>query len=151
MFNKYIDNYLDGIKSGKFVVGKDIKKLIKNVILPKLTREDVIVKHDEIEDHITVTDKYFPDPLLPWECFVIALMHCYYDDGTFVWTNILAMTGRGAGKNGFVARLAFYYTSAKWGISGYDVHIVANSEKQAITSHEEVYNVIDGNKLLKKA
>ena len=40
MFNKYIDNYLDGIKSGKFVVGKDIKKLIKNVIFPKLTRED---------------------------------------------------------------------------------------------------------------
>ncbi len=151
MFNKYIDNYLDGIKNGKFIVGKDIKRVIKNVIIPKLTREDVIIKHDEIEDHITVTDKYFPDPLLPWECFVIALMHCYYDDGTFVWTNILAMTGRGAGKNGFVARLAFYYTSAKWGIAGYDVHIVANSEKQAITSHEEVYNVIDGNKLLKKA
>ena len=103
MFNKYIDEYLDGIENGTFIVDNDIKRLIENVIVPKLTRNDVIIKHDEIEDHINVTNKYFPDPLLPWENFIIALMHCYYDDGTFVWTVIFIETGRGAGKNGFVA------------------------------------------------
>lgn len=150
-YNKYIDEYISGIENGTFIVSNDIKKAIKNVIIPKLELPNVIINHEEIEDHIVMTNKYFPDPLLPWENFIIALMHCYYDDGTIVWTTFLIMTGRGAGKNGFVARLSFYFVSAKWGIEEYNVHIVANSEKQATTSPKEVYSVIDKNKKLQKA
>lgn len=150
-YNKYIDEYISGIENGTFIVSNDIKKAIKNVIIPKLELPNVIINHEEIEDHIVMTNKYFPDPLLPWENFIIALMHCYYDDGTIVWTTILIMTGRGAGKNGFVARLSFYFVSPKWGIEEYNVHIVANSEKQATTSPKEVYSVIDKNKKLQKA
>ena len=150
-YNKYIDEYISGIENGTFIVSNDIKKAIKNVIIPKLELPNVIINHEEIEDHIVMTNKYFPDPLLPWENFIIALMHCYYDDGTIVWTTFLIMTGRGAGKNGFVARLSFYLVAAKWGIEEYTVHIVANSEKQATTSPKEVYSVIDKNKKLQKA
>lgn len=150
-YNKYIDEYIFGIENGTFIVSNDIKKAIKNVIIPKLELPNVIINHEEIEEHIVMTNKYFPDPLLPWENFIIALMHCYYDDGTIVWTTFLIMTGRGAGKNGFVARLSFYFVSAKWGIEEYNVHIVANSEKQATTSPKEVYKVIDKNKKLQKA
>lgn len=150
-YNEYIDEYIFGIENGTFIVSNDIKKAIKNVIIPKLELPNVIINHEEIEEHIVMTNKYFPDPLLPWENFIIALMHCYYDDGTIVWTTFLIMTGRGAGKNGFVARLSFYFVSAKWGIEEYNVHIVANSEKQATTSPKEVYKVIDKNKKLQKA
>lgn len=150
-YNKYIDEYIFGIENGTFIVSNDIKKAIKNVIIPKLELPNVIINHEEIEVHIVMTNKYFPDPLLPWENFIIALMHCYYDDGTIVWTTFFIMTGRGAGKNGFVARLSFYFVSAKWGIEEYNVHIVANSEKQATTSPKEVYKVIDKNKKLQKA
>lgn len=53
-------------------------------------------------------------------------------------------------KNGFIAALSFYFTTSFHGIKEYNVDIVANSEKQAKTSFEDVYNVIDDNKKLQR-
>lgn len=59
--------------------------------------------------------------------------------------------GRGNGKNGFISALIWYLTSAAHGVESYNVDIIANSEDQAKTSFDDVYNVIKGDKTGKLA
>ena len=151
IYNKYIDAYIWKVERGEVVVNEDIKKLIKNVIHPKLSQSNVVIKHDKIEQAITKINEYFPFELLDWQEFIIGLAHCYYDDDTLVWDTYLIMMGRGGGKNGFISGLSFYFTTSFHGIKAYNVDIVANSEKQAMTSFMDVYDVIDTNQKLKKA
>lgn len=150
-FNKYIDAYIHKVENGLVTVGRDIKDLIKNVVRPKLSQPNVVIKHDMIEQAIVKINEYFPFDLLDWQEFIIGLAHCYYDDDTLVWDTYLTMMGRGAGKNGFISGLSFYFTTPFHGIREYNVDIVANSEKQAKTSFMDVYSVIDENSKLKKA
>ena len=151
IFNKYIDAYIHKVENDEVVVGEDIRNLIKNVVKPKLSQPNIVIKHDMIEQAISKINEYFPFKLLDWQEFIIGLAHCYYDDDTLVWDTYLTMMGRGAGKNGFISGLSFYFTTPFHGIREYNVDIVANSEKQAKTSFMDVYNVIDENNKLKKA
>lgn len=89
--------------------------------------------------------------MLPWERFIIGLIHCYYDDGTLAWDTFFLYMGRGGGKNGFISAVSWYLTTSFHGIKEYNVDIVANSESQAKTSFEDVYNTIEDNKKLQKA
>lgn len=150
IYNKYIDDYIWKVERGEIIVGEDIKKLIKNVIHPKLSQPNIVIKHEMIEQDIQKTNEYFPFELLDWQMFIIALTHCYYDDDQLVWDIIFLMCGRGAGKNGFMSTRCFYYTTPFHGVRAYNVDIVANSEKQAKTSFEDVYDVIDSNPKLQK-
>lgn len=62
------------------------------------------------------------------------------------------MLGRGGGKNGLISVVTHFLISELHGIPEYNISIVANSEEQAKTSFEEVYNAIDFNaEPLKKA
>ena len=151
IYNKYIDSYVWKVERGEIIVGEDIKKLIKNVIHPKLSKDNIVIKHDLIEQQINKINEYFPFKLFDWQEFAIALTHCYYDDDTLVWNNFLLMMGRGAGKKtGFIAGLSFYYTTPFHGVREYNIDIVANSERQAKTSFEDVRLVIQENKKLHK-
>ena len=150
IYNKYIDSYVWKVERGEIIVGEDIKKLIKNVIHPKLSQDNIVIKHDLIEQQINKINEYFPFKLFDWQEFAIALTHCYYDDDTLVWNQFLLMMGRGAGKNGFIAGLSFYYTTPFHGVREYNIDIVANSERQAKTSFEDVRLVIQENKKLHK-
>lgn len=149
-FNKYIDEYINLIESGAIESCEDIKKCIE-LIKNKLSQSNVFIDHDRIEKAVTKIEEYFKYKLLPWEKFVIGLIHCYYDDGTLVWTTFLIMMGRGNGKNGFISGVSWYLTTDFHGLPKYNVDIVANSEDQAETSFNDVYEIIDDNKKLKKA
>ena len=98
IFNKYIDAYIRKVEDGAVVVGKDILNLINNVVKPKLSQPNVIIKHDMIEQAITKINEYFPFKLLDWQEFIIGLTHCYYDDDTLVWDTYLTMMGVELGK-----------------------------------------------------
>lgn len=150
IFNKYIDEYINLIESGAIESCEDIKKCIE-LVKNKLSQPNVFIDHDRIEKAVTKIEEYFKYKLLPWEKFVIGLIHCYYDDGTLVWTTIFLMMGRGNGKNGFISGVSWYLTTDFHGLPKYNVDIVANSEDQAETSFNDVYEIIDDNKKLKKA
>ena len=60
-------------KDGAVVVGKDILNLINNVVKPKPSQPNVIIKHDMIEQAITKINEYFPFKLLDWQEFIIGL------------------------------------------------------------------------------
>ncbi|MGL5869187.1 terminase large subunit domain-containing protein [Clostridium chrysemydis] len=150
IFNKYIDEYIYLIESGAMESCEDIRKCI-NLVKEKLSQPGIFIDHNRIEMAVTKIEEYFKFKLMPWEKFVLGLIHCYYDDGTLVWTTIMIMMGRGNGKNGFISGVSWYLTTAFHGLPKYNVDIVANSEDQAETSFNDVYEVIDDNKKLKKA
>ncbi|WP_066679341.1 terminase TerL endonuclease subunit [Clostridium septicum] len=150
IFNKYIDEYIELVESNKVKTNKDIKKAI-NIVKNKLSKSNVIIESQKIEKAVKKIEQYFKFELLPWEKFIIGLIHCYYDDNTLVWDTFLLYMGRGGGKNGFIAAVSWYLTTNFHGIREYNVDIVANSETQAKTSFEDVYNIIEDNKKLQKA
>ena len=150
-YNPYIDKYINLVKREEVNTNEDIKLLIELVKKKLSPPNNVVIKHEMIEDGIKKINEYFPFKLLPWQEFVFALIHVYYEDDTLVWDTFLLMMGRGAGKNGFIAALSFYFTTPFHGIKQYNVDIVANSENQAKTSFDDVYNVIEDHPKLQKA
>lgn len=149
-FNKYIDEYIDLVENNKVLTNEDIKKAIE-IVKDKLSQPNVIIGSEKIEKAVEKIEEYFKFSLLPWEKFIIGLIHCYYDDGTLVWDTFFLYMGRGGGKNGFISAVSWYLTTGFHGIKEYNVDIVANSEAQAKTSFEDVYNTIEDNKKLQKA
>lgn len=142
-YHKYIDDYMETIRTGKIPSSKEIKKAM-DYIETKLDNPDVIIKSKMIDKAVELIEKYFEIKLLDWELFIIALIHAYYkSDDTIVFDEFFIMMGRGNGKNGFISPLVWYLTTHYHGIKEYNVDIIANSEDQAKTSFFDVYNVLE--------
>jgi len=142
-YHPYIDNYIDGVRTGK-IVGCQELKMAMDYIEEKLDNPDVFIDHDKIEKAVELTERYFEYKLFDWELFVFALIHCYYkSNDTVVFDEILLVMGRGNGKNGFISPVAWYLTTHYHGIREYNIDIIANAEDQAKTSFNDVYGVLE--------
>lgn len=142
-YHRYIDDYIDGCRSGKIIVGKDIL-LALNYIEFKLNEDDIFIDNKKIDKAVELMERYFEISLFDWELFVTALIHCYYKaSDTVVFDEILLEMGRGNGKNGFISPIAWYLTTHYHGIKGYNIDIIANSQDQSETSFNDVYDVLD--------
>lgn len=139
----YIDDYIVSIRSGKVPASKELH-LACDYIENKLDNPDVFIDSEKIEKAIELIERYFKMTLFAWERFIIALIHCYYKStDTVVFSEFLIMMGRGNGKNGFISGVAWYLTTIYHGINGYNVDIIANSEEQAKTSFDDIYQMLD--------
>ena len=142
-FNKYIDDYMDKIRSGKIPASKEMHQAM-DLVERKLSDSDVIIKHEMIDKAIELTERYFDMKLLDWELFLFALIHCYYKSTDMVvFDEFLIVMGRGNGKNGFISPVAWYLSTHYHGIKGYNVDIIANSEDQAMTSFNDIFEVLE--------
>lgn len=140
---KYIWSYYRSVSDGEIPASKELK-LAMEYIESKLKDEDVFIDLEKIEKAIELIEKYFKFKLLDWELFIIALMHCYYrSNDTVVFDEFLIVMGRGNGKNGFISGVSWYLTTHYHGVEGYNVDIIANSEDQAKTSFDDVYNMLE--------
>lgn len=141
-YHKFIDDYMDGCRSGEILVGDDILKAL-DYIEYKLNNPDVAINSEQIEKGIELIERYFELKFTDWELFVFALIHCFYkSNNTVVFDEFLIMMGRGNGKNGFISAVAWYLSTHYHGISEYNIDIIANSEEQAKTSFQDVYNLL---------
>ena len=141
-YHPYIDNYINMVESGQVKSSKEVK-LLMGLLKKKLSQNNIVINHDEITKAKEFIERYFPFELLPHQDFILACcVGLFYDDGTLVFNEFLILMGRGAGKNGFIAPLAFYLVS-KQGIRGYNVDIVATSKEQALTSFMDVHDVLE--------
>lgn len=139
----YIDDYIASIRSGEIPASKEMHQAC-DYIEKKLDNEDVMIDVPKIEKAIELIERYFKMTLFPWERFIIALIHCYHKStDTVVFSEFLIMMGRGNGKNGFISGVAWYLTTMYHGIPGYNVDIIANSEEQAKTSFEDIYQMLE--------
>ena len=139
----YIQDYIQSIRSGEVPASREMHQAC-DYIEGKLNNPDVFVDTEKTEKAVELIERYFRMKLFPWEKFVLALVHCYYKSSdTLVFTEYLIMMGRGNGKNGFISGVAWYLTTMYHGVSGYNVDIIANSEDQAKTSFEDIYQMLE--------
>lgn len=140
---KYIDEYIDLIKSGKVEHCKEQEQMIDNIILPVLARDDVYINVEEIEKGLEL-QKYFEYRLIAWEkfCFAVIVGIRFKENDDIYFKDIRIIIGRGSGKNGFISFLAFYFMSPAHGVKGYDIDILANTEEQAKTSFKDIYELL---------
>lgn len=139
----YIQDYIRSIRSGEIPASREMHQAC-DYIEGKLNNPDVFVDTEKTEKAVELIERYFRMKLFPWEKFVLALIHCYYKfSDTLVFTEYLIMMGRGNGKNGFISGVAWYLTTMYHGIPGYNVDIIANSEDQAKTSFEDIYQMLE--------
>jgi phage terminase large subunit-like protein len=141
-YNKYINPYMEKILNNEIEHCLEQEEMIKNIIIPVLEREDVYIDEKKIEDGLSL-QKYFPYKLIEWEVFLFALIvGVFLKDGDIFFKDIRCIVGRGSGKNGFISFLCFYFLSPYHGIKGYNIDLLANSEQQAMTSFNDVYEII---------
>ncbi len=144
-YNKYIDEWIYLINGNHIEHCKEQEQLLNNNIIPVLDRKDVIVDSERIERGLSLM-KYFPFELLPWELFQFAIIAGVFieRDGEqdIYFNEIRDIMGRGSGKNGFIDFLALYFISPLHGVPGYNVDLIANGEDQALTSIQDLYNIV---------
>jgi len=148
-YNKYIQEYLDIIDNEIFPVCKDQKKLSK-FVKRILDTEDLIIEEEKIERYFDF-QKYFSFDLFPWEKFCFILHNCVFrKDGLPRFPDLFLYVGRGTGKNAYIAFEDFCLITPVHGIKEYDIDISANSEDQAKTSFNDIYNMLEDPKHTKK-
>ena len=125
------------------------EQMINNIVIPVLEREDVFIDEKKLEQCLSL-QRYFPYKLIEWEVFLVALIVGVFkklpDGNTDIFfRDIRIIVGRGSGKNGLISFLCFYFLSPYHGIRGYNIDLLANSEKQAMTSFNDVYDTVNDN------
>ena len=148
-YNKYIKEYLDIIDNEVFPMCNEQKllsKFIKNIF----DNEKLIIDEEKVEKYFSY-QKYFPFNLFPWEKFLFVLHNCVFkENGLPRFADLFILVGRGSGKNAYLAYEDFCLITPTHGIKNYDIDISANSEDQAKTTFNDIYNILEDPKYTKK-
>ena len=140
-----IQNYIDLVRSGKIEVCKEQIQLV-DFVEKCFYEEDIYVDKEELKKYLSL-EKYFPFELLEWEVFCFTLHNCTYKpNGRLRFPDLFILVGRGAGKNGYLSFEDFCLISQYNSVKYYHIDICANNEEQAMTSFNDVYNVLEDNK-----
>lgn len=143
-----VQQYIDLIETGKVRACKEQKQLIA-LVKKAFENEKLKVDGIKIEKYLSY-QKYFPFNLFEWEVFVFVLHNCVFrEDGQPRWSDLFVLMGRGGGKNGYLSFEDFCLLTKTHGVAYYDIDICANSEEQAKTSFDEVYNILENPKWTK--
>ena len=146
---KTIQAYIDIVESGKQRINEERKllvELVKNAFKNEVLKYDMV----QIEKYLSY-QKYFPFALFEWEIFVFTLHCCIFrTDGNPRWSDLFVLMGRGGGKNGYLSFEDFCLITDTNGVAYYDIDICANSEEQAKTTFDEIYNILENPKHRKK-
>ncbi|WP_368566390.1 terminase TerL endonuclease subunit [Enterococcus faecalis] len=148
---KHVDYYIQQYKKGEIKLNKERIELIEYLEREILSRDDIYFNDKMIDDCINYGEKWFFE-LQPFQKFLIAFVFLYFKkNNRNFYRKFLWMFGRGGGKNGLLSVVLNFLQTELHGILDYNISIVANSEDQAKTSFEEIYNTIKRNKTLQKA
>lgn len=146
---KEIDEYIDIVESAKFQSCTEQKQLIQ-LVKKAFAEENLTIDRERIAAYMGY-QQYFPFELFPWEKFCFVLHNCVFrEDGSPRWSDLLVLCGRGAGKNGYLSFEDFCLITPTNGIPQYHIDICANSEDQARTSFDDIWNVLENPKFRKK-
>ncbi|WP_192943063.1 terminase TerL endonuclease subunit [Staphylococcus cohnii] len=144
--NKYVDEYINQWREGKIVFNEEREQLIDYLQNTVLVKDNVYFDENKIDKCIKFIDKWY-FPVQPFQKFIIAFIFLMDEEvDSPYFTEFALFMGRGAGKNGFISAISDFLTTPIHGIKKYDISIVANSEEQAKTSFNEIYDVLLENK-----
>lgn len=140
-----IQNYIDLVRSGEIEICKE-QLLLCDYVEKCFEEENLFVDEAALYKYLSL-QKYFSFDLLEWEVFCFTLHNCtYLKPGILRWPDLFILVGRGAGKNGYLAFEDFCLISQYNKVKKYHIDICANSEDQAKTSFNDVYDVLEENK-----
>lgn len=142
---KEIQAYIDLVEQGTQRINEERKLLVE---LVKNAFKNEVLKYDsvQIEKYMSY-QKYFPFKLFEWEVFCFVLHNCIFrTDGNPRWSDLFILMGRGGGKNGYLSFEDFCLVTDTNGVEYYDIDICANSEEQARTTFDEIYNILENQK-----
>lgn len=146
--NKYVKEYIDLYETGKIKLNKERVLLIEYLKKYVFPRDDIYFNDEQIENFVRFSEKWY-FKLEPFQKFLTAFVFLHYkEDDTVFYEQFFWFMARGAGKNGLISALSHYLISPLHGIPRYNISIVANSEKQAKVSFNEVYDVIGQHQVL---
>lgn len=143
-----LQEYIGIVESGKVKTCQWQKKLVQH-IKHCFETEALTIDSEKIASYMSY-QKYFPFDLFAWEKFCFILHNCVFrEDGQPRWSDLFILCGRGAGKNGYLSFEDFCLITPINGIAQYHIDICANSEEQAKTSFDEIWNVLENPKYRK--
>ena len=143
--NPHLQEYIDLVESGAVNTCKEQRQLVA-LVKKAFATEKLFVDGAKIEKYLSY-QKYFPFELFAWEKFCFILHCCVFrSDGTPRWSDLLAVMGRGAGKNGYLSFVCFCLLTETHGVAYYNIDICANSEEQAKTTFDEIYDILENPK-----
>lgn len=149
--NRYVNEYIRQYREGEILFNKERRMLVDYLENHILNREDLYFDNEMIDKFVMFTEKWF-FPLETFQKFIAAFVFLFYKEtGRNFYRKLLIMMGRGAGKNGLITAISAFLETELHGIPKYNVSIVANSEDQAKTSFDELYDAIENNPVLEKA
>lgn len=144
-----IQEYIDIVETGKVNACKE-QKLLVAMVKRAFETETLKIDTEQVAKYLSY-QKYFPFALFPWEVFCFVLHNCVFrTDGQPRWSDLFILMGRGGGKNGYLSFEDFCLITETNGVAYYDIDICANSEEQAKTSFDEIYNILENPKWRKK-
>lgn len=146
-----IDEYIKFVEENPDETDDEIKLLIKNIIKPTLSRDDVFFDGETFYKAVKYCEKWFYK-LFPYQKFTYALFFMYDKNNTdiVIFPDILILMARGNGKDGMIMPLANFLQTQYYGVKNYHIDIVATSEEQALNSFNVVYNMLESNKNIMK-
>lgn len=143
--NSNIQDYIDLVRSKKIEVCKD-QLLLCGMVERIFDTEDIYVDEKQLEKYLNL-QKHFPFRLYEWERFCFTLHNCTYrSNGLLRFPDLFILVGRGAGKNGYLSFEDFCLLTPINNVKQYHIDIFANSEDQARTSFDDIYNILEDNK-----
>lgn len=143
-----IQEYIDIVEQGKFRTCNE-QKLLVAMVRKVFETETLRIDAVQVSKYMSY-QKYFPFALFSWEIFCFVLHNCVFkEDGTPRWSVLFVLMGRGGGKNGYLSFEDFCLITPTNGVAYYDIDICANSEEQAKTSFDEIYNILENPKWTK--
>lgn len=147
IYCKEIDEYIKFVEENPNETDDEIKLLIKNIVKPTLSRDDVFFDQEMFYKAIKYCEKWYYK-LFPYQKFAYALFFMYdkNDLDIVIFPDILIVMARGNGKDGMIMPLANFMQTHYYGVKNYHIDIVATSEEQALNSFNVVYNMLEDNK-----
>jgi len=142
-----IDEYIKFVEENPNETDDEIKLLIKNIIKPTLSRDDVFFDEETFHKAIQYCERWYYK-LFPYQKFAYALFFMYDKNNTdiVIFPDILIVMARGNGKDGMIMPLANFLQTQYYGVKNYHIDIVATSEEQALNSFKVVYQMLEDNK-----
>ena len=140
-----INEYIQYMNDHPEWINKDRNQLIDKVVIPTLKRDDIYFDAKTYRNCIRYCEvNYYP--LFPYQKFIYAFVFMYRRaDDQPVFRKIFIMMGRGNGKDGMMAPLANFLQTPLYGVKGYNIELVANSEDQIKDTYKVPYDMLDGN------
>lgn len=140
--------YIDKIEKYPKVVNKE-RLLFVEYIKDVFKNETLIYSEEQIEKYFTY-EKYFPYKLFEWERCLFVLHYCIFrENGLPRWSDLFIYMGRGGGKNYYLSWEDWCAITPTHGIREYDIDICATSEDQAMTSFNELHEILENPKYKK--